>query len=86
MQTLSFAYTVHITKEVGHATSITHGLTSKGIKQTIIVCGGDGTLSEVINGIDDFENTTISVLPIGSGNDFVRATTLAKLSPIDALK
>jgi diacylglycerol kinase (ATP) len=36
----------------------------------IIVCGGDGTLHEVINGFDLNSNTKFGLLPIGSGNDF----------------
>lgn len=86
MKTLSYPYTVHITKEPEHATSIVHNLTSKGEKQTIIACGGDGTLSEVINGIDNFELTTIAVLPIGSGNDLAKITAIKNMGVIDALK
>lgn len=36
----------------------------------IIVCGGDGTLHEVINGIDINSYAKLGLLPIGSGNDF----------------
>ncbi|MFR3062231.1 MAG: diacylglycerol kinase family protein [Holdemanella porci] len=38
----------------------------------LYVCGGDGTLHEVINGCAEKENVTISVIPIGTGNDFVK--------------
>lgn len=38
----------------------------------LFVCGGDGTLHEVINGCAEKENVTISVIPIGTGNDFVK--------------
>jgi len=41
-----------------------------------IVCGGDGTLNEVVNGIMSAEandRAAFSVMPTGSGNDFVRA-------------
>lgn len=40
-----------------------------------IVCGGDGTLNEVINGImraDAGTKALFSVIPTGSGNDFAR--------------
>ena len=37
-----------------------------------IACGGDGTLSEILNGAIDYENVEIGVVPIGSGNDFCR--------------
>lgn len=40
-----------------------------------IVCGGDGTINEVVNGIMDAgasDRAYFSVAPTGSGNDFVR--------------
>ena len=37
-----------------------------------IACGGDGTLSEILNGTIGCENAEIGVVPIGSGNDFCR--------------
>lgn len=36
----------------------------------IIICGGDGTLHEVINGLDLNSNPILGIIPIGSGNDF----------------
>lgn len=44
----------------------------KGRQGRLFVCGGDGTLNEVLNGIIGFENVSVGVLPIGTGNDFVR--------------
>lgn len=38
----------------------------------LIACGGDGTVNEVLNGIMGYENATLGVMPIGTGNDFVR--------------
>lgn len=35
-------------------------------------CGGDGTLYEVVNGAYGFDNVEVAVVPLGSGNDFVR--------------
>lgn len=36
-------------------------------------CGGDGTLSEVLNGAVGHDNAEIAVIPSGTGNDFVKA-------------
>lgn len=35
-------------------------------------CGGDGTLNEVLNGIVEFDNVSLTAYPCGSGNDFVK--------------
>lgn len=41
-------------------------------------CGGDGTLCETVNGVmrlDSREGVSVGVMPIGTGNDFVRNFT-----------
>ncbi|HBL41518.1 MAG TPA: diacylglycerol kinase [Ruminococcaceae bacterium] len=35
-------------------------------------CGGDGTLFEVVNGAYGKKNVEVAVIPLGSGNDFIR--------------
>ncbi|WP_226036377.1 diacylglycerol/lipid kinase family protein [Aquibacillus saliphilus] len=39
---------------------------------SIIVIGGDGTLHEVLNGLGNYNNVSLSFIPAGSGNDFAR--------------
>lgn len=39
----------------------------------IFACGGDGTVQEVANGVYGHDNAAMAVVPVGSGNDFVRA-------------
>ncbi|MDM8534612.1 diacylglycerol kinase family lipid kinase [Clostridiaceae bacterium HSG29] len=41
----------------------------------IIAAGGDGTLTEVINGVNG-HNIAIGLLPIGSGNDFAKTLNI----------
>ncbi len=44
----------------------------------IYACGGDGTVSEVANGIyrSKSKNCALGIMPVGSGNDFVRSFEL----------
>ncbi|MBR5514701.1 MAG: hypothetical protein IKU52_00695 [Clostridia bacterium] len=55
-----------------------------------IVCGGDGTIHEVINGIMDANagnRAAFSIMPTGSGNDFMRAFNGKKgVHKIDLIK
>ena len=37
-----------------------------------VACGGDGTLHEVVNGAAGRTDCTVSVIPCGSGNDYVK--------------
>lgn len=46
----------------------------------IVACGGDGTISQIINGLAQ-SDTVLGVLPIGSGNDFVKSLGLNKALP-----
>lgn len=50
----------------------------------IIVCGGDGTIFEVINVVHG-SGTPLMLVPCGTGNDFFRMLGLPK-DPIDALE
>lgn len=44
---------------------------------TVIVCGGDGTLNEVINGvIDSNRKINVSFIPVGTTNDFARTVKM----------
>ena len=38
----------------------------------IYVCGGDGTVHEAANGIAGYENAAMTVIPSGTGNDFLK--------------
>lgn len=62
--------TVHETKYAGNGKEIVEELTKGGEFTHLIAMGGDGTLHEVLNGIQDVENCTLGLIPLGSGNDF----------------
>lgn len=69
---------VHRTLRKGHAAEIAAEITSRGERLTIAVMGGDGTLHEVLNGMRDFENCALGLLPCGTGNDFAVAAGIPK--------
>lgn len=66
-------YTVHLTENAGHGTEIAREL-SKQPDTVIIAMGGDGSCSEVLNGIENFDNVTLGFIPCGTGNDYAHAT------------
>src|SRR3989338_140905 len=53
-----------------HATDLAKETQQEGLK-LIFVVGGDGTVSEVINGIY-LEDIVLGIIPTGSGNDFAK--------------
>ena len=67
-------YKYYLTTFSRNATDIAKDISSNIDKPiTIAVIGGDGTLNEVINGLENIHLITLGVVPIGSGNDFVRS-------------
>lgn len=78
-------YTVSFTKHLGHATELTKQLCNNGTDiKNIVILGGDGTMNEVLNGIDDFTKVLLGYIPSGSSNDLARSLKIPK-NPIDAL-
>ncbi len=76
-------YLIHYTEYKGHGTVLTKNLIENGSKQ-IVAIGGDGTLHEIINGFDNFEEVTLGLIPCGTGNDFAHALNLPK-DPVKAI-
>ena len=73
LKSKNIPYIVHKTEYPGHATEITREL-SKAPDTVILMMGGDGSFNEILNGIEDFDNVTLGILPCGTGNDFVKAS------------
>lgn len=67
---------IYMTKAVGDAEAFADLMgketEASGEEVRLIACGGDGTLNEVLNGAIKYENLTVGVVPIGTGNDFCR--------------
>ena len=63
------AFQIHIAKEAGSAIELARTLTKEG-EPTLIVIGGDGTLNEVVSGVENMAACTLGLIPAGTGNDF----------------
>lgn len=64
------------TKVRGDAATLAVDAARKGTK-LIVACGGDGTISEVANGIlDSGKDAELGILPSGTGGDFRRTLEL----------
>jgi len=74
----------YITKSVQDAENFVRDFCKNNGPARFIACGGDGTFNEVLNGISEFPEAEIGVLPSGTGNDFCRNFD-ADFSCIEAL-
>ncbi len=73
-------FEIRVTERVLHAVELVRSAAEEGYRRFIAV-GGDGTVNEVLGGIMAFversgralEDFTLAVIPIGSGNDWIRS-------------
>ena len=61
-----------LTTRPGHAEEIARRAAQSGEEIRIYACGGDGTLNEVANGAAGAEHIEVTVVPVGTGNDFLK--------------
>jgi len=66
------AVDVRITWNAGDAEALAADAADRGT-DVVIACGGDGTLNEVVNGLDG-RDVPLGVVPLGTANDFARQT------------
>lgn len=69
LRALGVAYCFWETAGRGDATRIARELTQRG-ECEIVAMGGDGTVHEVLNGLEDPGKVDLGLIPCGSGNDF----------------
>ena len=75
-------FKLHITDLKHDVKDVVSALSSqKG--NDIIILGGDGTLHDMINSFVDFENNSVGIIPLGTGNDFAESAHIPK-NPVKA--
>ena len=67
---------VRVTFERGDAARMSREAAIRGV-DVVAAAGGDGTLNEVVNGLDGFD-TPLGVIPLGTANDFARQTGIPR--------
>ena len=75
-------YQVKRTEYAGHATLLARDAVKDGAD--ILSCGGDGTLCEVLSGMQGSQSTLL-ILPCGTGNDFIKSFYPLPKDPFKAL-
>src|SRR5687768_10893792 len=66
------AFTVSLTERPREAIQLAGDAARRGVS-LIVACGGDGTISEVANGIlESGKDVELGILPSGTGGDFRR--------------
>lgn len=69
-------YRVFFTSCRFHAGKLAAEITGRKERVVLVAVGGDGTVNEVLNGIQDFSKVTFGYIPTGSSNDFARTLGL----------
>lgn len=79
-------FETYFTGESGNATTLAYNACSNGCRKLLAV-GGDGTVHDVLGGIMAFvnqdtsatlEDFTLAVIPVGSGNDWIKTAGVPK--------
>jgi diacylglycerol kinase (ATP) len=71
-----FEFEFAFTKYENHSIELAQNAINEGVKK-IIAVGGDGTLHNIVNGINKQDSVapsdiTVGVIPIGTGNDWIK--------------
>jgi len=56
----------------GDLTRLTKEAGETGVDSRVYACGGDGTFNEVVSGAVGYDNLSVTSIPCGSGNDFIK--------------
>ncbi len=69
-------FDIEISKGAGEITKLVSACMKEKPYTDLVGIGGDGTLIECINGIEDF-TIRVGIIPMGTGNDFARALNIS---------
>lgn len=76
----NISYHTYISTHIGHVSELVRDITSSAPDGApplnLILLGGDGTVNEALQGIEDFNRVNIGYIPTGSSNDLARALKL----------
>ncbi len=78
-------YEIVYTNAPDHATQIAEEYASTGEAIRLYACGGDGTVSEVLQGMYRYRNAQLAICPCGSANDYVRSFPNHDFTNLEAL-
>ncbi|MFO8034581.1 MAG: diacylglycerol kinase family lipid kinase [Candidatus Bipolaricaulota bacterium] len=76
LKALGFTTTVERTLKPGHGAELARRAVQDGAP-LVVAAGGDGTVNEVAQGVVG-SDTALGVLPLGSGNDYIRILGIPK--------
>ncbi len=71
-KTEGITYDIYFTQGEGDAYNYAHEIALQGAPVRFYGCGGDGTVNELAAACAHIPNAEFTVIPMGSGNDFVR--------------
>lgn len=74
----NISYALYQSNYNGHVTELTRQITAASQNVNLIILGGDGTVNEALQGIEDFDRVNIGYIPTGSSNDLARALKLCR--------
>ncbi|HOH69081.1 MAG TPA: YegS/Rv2252/BmrU family lipid kinase, partial [Sedimentibacter sp.] len=68
-------YEVYTTKSKEDTRNFAENKCRENLPSVLYSCGGDGTLHEIINAAFGYKHVSIGIIPVGSGNDFIKNFT-----------
>ena len=85
LQRENVAYCPHFSEKAGDTVSIVADLFRRELGDVfLIILGGDGTVNEALQGMDDPRRAVLGYIPTGSSNDLARDLKLPR-KPLEAL-